>query len=74
MEPRSLLVTRHDPSTFPKIGNVVKMLPIFGTAREPRKNFEDEKISLRLVRTSPVLVWYVPVLDGMRIMAVWCGS
>ena len=41
MEPRSLLVTRHDPSTFPKI--VVKMLPIFGTLEEPRKNFEDEK-------------------------------
>ena len=38
VEPRSLLVTRHDPSTFPKIGtcnvHVVKMLPIFGTARK----------------------------------------
>jgi len=32
VEPRSLLVARHDPSTFQKL--VVKMLPIFGTARK----------------------------------------
>jgi len=36
VEPRSLLVTRHDPSTFPKIGikNATLHVPIFGTARE----------------------------------------
>ena len=39
MEPRSLLVTRHDPSTFPKIGSIYwncsKSLKKFGG----RKNF-----------------------------------
>ena len=35
MEPRSLLVTRHDPSTFPKL--VVKMLPIFGSSKNLQK-------------------------------------
>jgi len=34
---------------------VVKMLPIFGTAREPRKNFEDEKISLQYVESQKKL-------------------
>ena len=44
VESRSLLVTRHEPSRFQKL--VLKMLTIFGTAREVEKNFEEEKISV----------------------------
>ena len=42
MESRSLLVTRHEPSTFPKIG--IKNAQ-FLELLEVEKNFEDEKVS-----------------------------
>ena len=40
MELRSLLVTRHDPSTFPKIG--IKIATNFGTAQNARKILRKE--------------------------------
>jgi len=43
---------------------VVKMLPIFGTAREPRKNFEDEKISLR--NPLNISVFHVSLFLGLQ--------
>ena len=45
VESRSLLVTRHEPSTFPKIG--IKNANNFWNCSGSRKKFEDEKISLR---------------------------
>ena len=47
MESRSLLVNATNRQRFQN-WYVVKMLTIFGTAREVGKNFEDEKISLKL--------------------------
>ena len=47
MEPRSLLVTRHDLSTFPKIGidskNAIVLIPIFGTGSKLKISFKLEK-------------------------------
>ena len=47
VEPHSVLVTRHDPSTFPKIGIDSKNATNFWICSKSLKKFEVEKISLR---------------------------
>ena len=58
VEPRSLLVTRHDPSTFPKIGikNATLHVPIFGsTAREADENLKKgRKFILKFATASKI--------------------
>jgi len=69
VEPRSLLVTRHDPSTFPKIGS--KNASNFWNCSKSLKKFEVEKISLRISRFTRYVACRVCVLVKQNATGVY---